>query len=158
MIVAVTTILMVVGLFGIVIPILPGLLFVWSGVLVWAIAEGSTLGWLVLMAATAIALAGAALQFLLPGQRMRNAGVATSTLLVAVAVGVVLGIAVPVVGFFVGFPLGIYVVQRVRRGGHVEARRSTGLALKAIGMNILIELSTALLVITLWVSTVLWWS
>lgn len=69
-----------------------------------------------------------------------------------------LGIAVPVVGFFVGFPLGIYLMQRMRRGGHVQARRSTGLALRAIGLNILIELSTALLVIVLWVSTVLWWT
>lgn len=157
MIVAATTILMLVGLFGIVIPILPGLLFVWSGVLVWAVAEGSAVGWGILAAATVIAVAGAALQFLVPGQRMRHAGVATSTLLVAVAVGIMLGIAIPVVGFFVGFPLGIYVVQRVRRGGHVDARRTTGLALRAIGLNILIELVTAVLIIVLWVSTVLWW-
>lgn len=158
MIVATTSILMLVGLFGIVIPVLPGLLFVWAGVLLWAVTEGSALGWGVLAVATAIALAGAALQFLVPGQRMRHAGVATSTLVVAVAVGIALGIALPVVGFFVGFPLGIYAVQRARKQGHREARRSTVLALKAIGLNILIELSTAVLLIVLWMSTVLWWS
>ncbi len=158
MIVAVSTVLMVVGLFGIVIPVLPGLLFVWSGVLVWAIAEGSGLGWSVLAAVTLIAMAGAALQFLVPGQRMRNAGVATSTLIAAVAVGVVAGIAVPIVGFFIGFPLGIYVVQRLRRGEHSEAKRSTVLAIRAIGLNILIELSTALIIIALWTGAVVWWS
>ncbi|MGB3186624.1 MAG: DUF456 domain-containing protein [Ornithinimicrobium sp.] len=158
MIVAASTIVMVVGLFGIVIPVLPGLLFVWSGVLIWAISQGSGLAWTVFTAVTVIALAGAALQFLVPGQRMRNAGVATSTLVVAVAAGIVAGIALPVVGFFIGFPLGIYVVQRMRRGGHVEARQSTVLAIKAIGLNILIELSTALIIVALWICAVVWWS
>ncbi len=150
--------IMVVGLIGIVIPVLPGLLLVWVGVLLWSINETSTIGWAVLAAATAFALLGLLLQFLVPGQRMRRAGVRTSTLIVAVICAVALGIVIPVIGAFIGFPLGIYVVQRTRRHGHRAAWQSTVLALKAVGLNILIELSAALAIIVTWVAAIMWWT
>ena len=37
--------LIVVGLVGIVVPVLPGLVLVLAGVLVWALVEGSALAW-----------------------------------------------------------------------------------------------------------------
>ncbi|UJH71291.1 DUF456 domain-containing protein [Ornithinimicrobium sp. INDO-MA30-4] len=147
------TLMMLVGLIGIVLPILPGLLLVWGGVAVWAFAESSTTGWVLLGACSAIIGCGVLLEFLLPGKRMKAAGVATSTLLVAVIVGVICAILIPVVGFFIGFPLGIYLVQRTRRRDHRDAWDATKHALKAIGLNILIELLTALAVIALWAGT-----
>ena len=50
------------------------------------------------------------------------------------------------------------MVQRMRRGVHTEAWQSTVLAIKAIGLNILIELSTALIIVALWIYAVAWWS
>jgi uncharacterized protein len=157
LVVAASAVLMVVGLFGIVVPILPGLLLVWGGVLLWAVVESSPTGWWVLGAATVLYAAGLVLEFLVPGQRMRRAGVRTSTLVVALVVAIVLGILVPVVGFVLGFPLGIYLVQRVRRDSHGEAWVATVHALKAVGLNILIELATATLIIGVWVSALTWW-
>lgn len=153
----ISALIMTVGIIGIVVPVLPGLLLVWTGVFLWAINETSAVGWGVLGAATVLAGAGVLLQFLIPGQRMRRAGVATSTLIVGVLVAIVLGILVPVVGALIGFPLGIYAVQRLRKHGHSRAWESTVHALKAVGLNILIELSTALLIITIWISTLIWW-
>ncbi len=144
--------IMIVGLLGIVVPVLPGLLLVWVAVLLWAINDASSLGWSVLAAATVLGALGVLLQFLIPGQRMRRAGVRTSTLVFAVIVAVLLGIVIPVVGALIGFPLGIYVLQRMRHHDHQLARESTVHALKAIGVNILIELSTALVIITVWIA------
>jgi len=154
----ISTLLMLVGIIGIVVPVLPGLLFVWLGVLLWSINETSTVGWVVLSAATTLVAAGIVLQYLIPGQRMRAAGVKTSTLVCGVVVAILCGIAIPVVGAVLGFPLGIYAVQRLRRHDHRAAWRSTMLALRAIGLNILIELLTALIVVATWLAAVIWWT
>ncbi|MGB3762846.1 MAG: DUF456 domain-containing protein [Ornithinimicrobium sp.] len=145
---------MMVGLVGIVVPVLPGLLLVCMGVLLWALDETSTLGWTVLAITLALAAMGLVLQFLIPGQRMRRAGVRTSTLVFAVIVAVALGIVIPFVGAVIGFPLGIYVLQRMRHHDHHAAWTSTVHALKAVGLNILIELVTALMIITMWLCAV----
>ncbi|MGB3828428.1 MAG: DUF456 domain-containing protein [Ornithinimicrobium sp.] len=150
--------IMLVGLLGIVIPILPGLLLVWVGASLWAVNEGSALGWGVLTAVTLVAGLGVVLQFLIPGQRMRRAGVRTSTLVFAVVVAVILGILIPVVGALIGFPLGIYVLQRVRHRNHHVAWESTIHALKAVGLNIVIELTAALLIITVWLCAIVFGS
>lgn len=155
---AISALIMMVGIVGIVVPVLPGLLLVWIGVLFWSINETSAAGWGVLGAATALAVAGVLLQFVIPGQRMRRAGVATTTLIIGVVVAIVMAILIPVVGAFIGFPLGIYAVQRAKRHDHRKAWESTVLALKAIGLNILIELSTALVIIAIWMSALVWWS
>ncbi len=154
----ISALIMTVGIIGIVVPVLPGLLLVWTGVFLWAINETSAVGWSVLGAATALTAAGVLLQFLIPGQRMRRAGVATTTLIVGVVVAIVLGILIPVVGALIGFPLGIYAVQRVRKHDHRKAWESTIHGLKAVGLNILIELSTALLIIAMWAAALIWWT
>lgn len=153
-----SALIMIVGLIGIVVPVLPGLFFVWLGVLLWSINETSAVGWGVLLGVTALAGLGLLLQFLIPGQRMRRAGVRTSTLVVGVIFAVALGIIIPVVGAFVGFPLGIYVLQRTRRHDHHRAWDSTVHALKAVGLNIVIELATALIIITIWLAAMMWWT
>lgn len=152
----ISALIMLVGLLGIVIPVLPGLFFVWLGVFLWSINETSVLGWVVLLGATVLAGLGLLLQFAIPGQRMRRAGVRTTTLVFAVIVAVILGIVIPVVGAFVGFPLGIYVLQRLRQHDHRRAWESTVHALKAVGLNILIELATALLIILTWLTAIVW--
>ena len=48
---------------------------------------------------------------------------------------------IPVVGFFIGFPLGVYLEERRRLGRHASAWRSTREALRAMGLSIVIELS-----------------
>ena len=59
------------------------------------------------------------------------------------------------VGFFVGFPLGIYVEERRRLGPHAPAWRSTRQALRAIGLSILIELSATVVAAAVWLAIVL---
>jgi uncharacterized protein YqgC (DUF456 family) len=146
---------MLVGLVGVVLPVMPGLLLIWVGVLLWALTEGGAAAWWVVGIVTALYAVGAVVEYLVPGQRMRRAGVRTSTLVLAVVVAIALGILIPVIGALLGFPLGIYLVQRVRRDSHEDAWRATGHALRAIGLNILIELATALLMIATWVAA-LW--
>jgi uncharacterized protein YqgC (DUF456 family) len=138
------------GLIGIAVPVLPGLLVVWAAVLIWATEAQTTAGWVVLGIATTLALSGFVLQYLLPGRRLRKAGVTTSTTMAGAALGVVGFFVIPVVGVFLGFPLGIYLAERNKLGSHAAAWPSTKHALKAIGLSMGIELVTGLAIASTW--------
>jgi uncharacterized protein len=142
--------IMLVGLVGIVVPLLPGLVLIWAAVLVWALAAQTTAGWLVLGIATALAITGMLLQYLLPGRRMAAAGVTTSSTVAGVGLGIVGFFVIPVVGAFLGFVLGVYLAERIKLGAGAGAWLSTKHALKAIALSMGIELLTGLAVVTTW--------
>jgi uncharacterized protein YqgC (DUF456 family) len=74
-------------------------------------------------------------------------------------VGVVLGIVgfflIPVVGMFVGFPLGVYLSEWQRLKTHAAAWTSTKHALRATGLSIMIEFIGASLAAAVWLIAVL---
>jgi uncharacterized protein YqgC (DUF456 family) len=146
----VVALVVVVGLVGIVVPVLPGLLLIWAGVAVWSTERQDGTGWTVLAVVTALALAGSALKYLLPGRRMRTEGVPGRTMVIGGALGLVGFFVIPVVGLLVGFVLGVYLAERWRLGDHGRAWASTIVALKAAGWSMLIELLTGLTMATTW--------
>lgn len=146
--------LILVGLIGIVIPILPGLVLILAGVLVWALVEGSTVAWAIFAVSVVVTVAGYVLQYTLPGRRMRERGVSSSTLLLAVALGVVGMFVMPVVGAIVGFVLGIFVVELGRSKDRALAWTRTKHALVAVLHSMGIELAAGLVMTALYVAGV----
>ena len=144
--------LIVVGLIGIIVPVLPGLVLVLGGVLVWALLENSPLAWTIFAVSAVITVAGYVLQYTLPGRRMRERGVSSSTLLLAMAFGVVGFFVVPVVGAILGFVLGIYVVELSRSRDRSQAWTRTKHALVAVLHSMGIELAAALAITALYVA------
>lgn len=151
----VPAVLVVIGLVGIVVPVLPGLLLVLAGVLVWAIDTSSAARWWVFALCAALYLAGMALQYALPGRRMRAAGVRRTTLLLAVLLAVVGFFVIPVVGAAVGFVGGIFLVELGHSRDRYDAWASTRAALGAVFLSIGIELLAGLAIATTWVVAVL---
>ena len=145
-------IMILAGLLGVVVPVLPALPLVWGGVLVWALGEQDAVGWATLLVATVIAVAGLIVKYLLPGRRLRASGVPTTSLLAGGVLGVVGFFVVPVVGVVLGFVLGVYLAERVRLGGGGTAWPSTRSAMAAVGWSMLIELMAGLLVAGTWVA------
>ncbi len=143
--------LIVLGLVGVVVPVLPGTLLVLTGVLVWAVTEQSVTGWVVLALAVAVAVAGRVLQYLVPGRRMKDRGVRTSTMALAVLLAVVGFFVVPVIGAAIGFLLGIWLVEVGRGTPRGEAWRRTRHAAVGVLQSIGIELAGALTVAGLYV-------
>jgi|SRR4051794_19598159 uncharacterized protein YqgC (DUF456 family) len=154
--------LIVVGLVGVVVPMLPGLLLVVVGIGVWAVPRGDALGWTVLGVAVAVAALGTVAKYALPGARMRAAGVPGRTLLAGGVLGIVGFFVVPVVGLLLGFVLGVYLAELARlgrnRSGHdapdQRAWPSTRKALAAVGWSVLIELAAGLVATAVWVGAV----
>lgn len=139
-----------IGLVGIVVPVLPGSVLVVGAILVWALQASGTTAWIVFAVATLFVAAGAVVKFLLPGRRLQEAGVPSSTLWFGAALGVVGFFVVPVLGLFVGFVLGVYLAELRRLGGE-QAWPATVAALKAVGLSIVVELVAALLATATWV-------
>lgn len=150
--IALVALAVIVGLVGIVVPVLPGLLLVWGSVALWA---GLQHHWWLLALVTITYAVGLVLQWALPGRRLRSAGVPTLSLVVGVLVGVVGAFVIPVVGALVGFVLGIYLAEAGRLRDARTAWPSTVHALRAIGLSMAIELSAALVISSTWVAWLL---
>jgi uncharacterized protein len=145
------TVMIVVGVLGVIVPILPGLLLCWAGVLVWAILADVGWGkWVVFGFATAVAGTGVALKYLWPGRNMKRSGVPNRTLIVGGLLAIVGFFVIPLIGLIIGFVAGVYLSERLRLGSSQLAWPSTRSALKAAGLAMLIELATALLVTATW--------
>lgn len=141
---------MLVGTVGIVVPVLPGLFVVWAATLVWAFERQDGPGWLVLGIATVAYAVGLVSQYVVPGRRMRSAGVEGGIVAAALAVAVVGFFVVPVIGAPIGFVLAVYLLERVKHREHAAARRATLEAVRAVALNIGIELATAFTIIATW--------
>jgi len=140
------------GVIGVVVPVLPGLLLSWAGVLLWALlgdASGAV-RWVVLVVATLVAAIGALVKYLLPGKRLKSAGIPNSALLAGGVLGLIGFFVVPVVGLVLGFVLGVWLVERARLGPG-QAWPSTKQALGAAGLAMLIEFTAGLGVAVVWV-------
>jgi uncharacterized protein YqgC (DUF456 family) len=143
-----------IGLAGVVVPVLPGLTLSWAAVLVWALVERTALAWVVLSVATMLLVGSQVLKYVIPGKRMRNAGVPWVTMAVGGVLGIIGFIVVPVVGLVLGFIAGVYATERARLGSHRVAWPSTVHALKAVGVSILIELGAGLVMAAAWLGAV----
>ena len=144
-----------VGVVGVVVPVLPGTLLVWAAIAVWAFAVGSATAWGVLAVVSVLIGGAQVVKLVVPGRQLRDAGIPRRSIVVGLLLAGVGFFVIPVVGFFVGFPLGIYFEERRRLGPHAAAWLSTRKALRAIGLSILIELSATVLAAAVWLTTVL---
>ncbi len=72
----VAAVLVVMGLVGIVMPLLPGPLLVVGGIAVWAVPRHDTVGWTVLGVAIGFTALRAVEKYLLPGRRLGPPGCA----------------------------------------------------------------------------------
>ncbi len=137
-----------VGLVGIVVPILPGSVLILAAIAVWAGETGGRSAWLIAAVCAVLLVGGMIVKYLIPGRQLK-AAVPTRTLLLG-ALGALVGFfVIPVVGALVGFPVGVYLAERVRVGPE-QAASSTFAALKAIGVSIAIEFAAAVAAIAVW--------
>jgi uncharacterized protein len=138
-----------VGLVGIVVPVLPGSLLILAAALVWAVQDGSATAWTVFAVVTGLLVVGSVVKYAVPGRRLKSSGVPQRTLLLGAVLGVVGFFVIPVVGLLVGFVLGVYLAES-HRVGRDAAWPSTKHALRAVGLSMLIELTAGLLAAGTW--------
>jgi uncharacterized protein YqgC (DUF456 family) len=151
---ALVGLVIVIGLIGIVIPVLPGTIVIFAAILVWAIMSGTATAWAVFAAATLFLVVSGVVKYTWPGKRMRSAGVPNMSLVAGGLTGIVGFFVIPVVGLFLGFIAGTYVAELYRLRAHNRAWASTWHACKAVGLSMLIELLGALIASGIWLAAV----
>ncbi|MEU8542139.1 DUF456 domain-containing protein [Streptomyces sp. NPDC048717] len=146
---------MLLGLFGVLTPGVPGTWLVWAAVLWWSLHEQSGPAWILLVSATGLLLLTQTVVWQLPPRRFRGPGITRRTMGYAGA-GALLGfVLIPVLGAVPGFVGGVYLSERLRLGGHGQARAATRTVMRAVGTSVLVELFACLLIVGAWVGTLI---
>jgi uncharacterized protein len=143
--------LMVAGIVGVLLPVLPGLLLIWAAGLWWTIADGGgPARWTVLAVMTALLAVGTVAKYVLPARSAAARGAPLGTLAFGAVCAVVGFFVIPVVGLIVGGVFGIYLAEWARLRDPGRAWDSTRAALVAIGIGLLIEFTAGVLMFGVW--------
>jgi uncharacterized protein YqgC (DUF456 family) len=141
---AVASLVILLGLAGVIVPVLPGSVLIGAAIVGWAAFTGGEAAWVAAGIAVVLLVIGALVKFAVPHRRLRDVGVPMSTIVTGGILGIVGFFAVPVIGLFLGFVGGVWLAE-ARRLGARNARPSTKSAIGAVGLSILIELGFGLL-------------
>ncbi|MFT4128170.1 MAG: DUF456 domain-containing protein [Gordonia sp. (in: high G+C Gram-positive bacteria)] len=146
----------VIGLLGIVVPMLPGTIVVAASILVWAAIVGGW-AWGFLGLALTVIVVGGVIKYLAAGRVLRAEEIPNRTIVVGGIAGIVGFFVIPVVGLFVGFVLGAMGAEYARTQSTQQAWRGTVAAVKASAITMGIELLAALLAAGIWLGGALVW-
>lgn len=142
--------LMLVGLAGIVVQVLPGTVLVAGALILWAATAQSGLAWVLAVVALLVLAGAEVLKYVLAGRRLKRAEIPGRTMLLGGVAGVIGFFVVPVVGLPLFFVLAVLLLEwlrlRDRRGAWVATKE----ALKAAGTTLLVDLAGALVAVTVW--------
>jgi len=143
-----------VGVTGVIVPVLPGSLLVGASLLTWAIVVGQPVGWVVFGVGVLFVAAGLASSAVLTGRAMKQRQIPGRSIVAGLALGVVGFFVLPVVGLLLGFAVGLFLSE-VQRQKAVKAAVSSSLAaLKATGLGMLAEFGFASLAAGTWAAGV----
>jgi uncharacterized protein len=140
----------VVGLIGVVVPVLPGSLLIAIAVGGWALHEQTRGAWLVFAGVVVLLALGWASTYVIAGRRVAAAGIPHRSLIVAGLIGIVGFFVVPVIGLLLFFPAGLFAMEYLRLNDPSAAWTSALLALRSTALGMLAELGFALTAALVW--------
>ena len=147
-------IVMLIGLVGVVVPIVPGLLLIAGAGVVWAVQRPSLGAWSLAIVMVVVAAGAIVASTVLPARRT-SAGGAPTWIIAAGAAGVVVGFfVVPVIGALIGFPAGVFLAELIRHRATGPALRSTREAMQGVALGIVIQLMAGVAMIGAWLVVV----
>jgi uncharacterized protein YqgC (DUF456 family) len=143
-------ILLVVAAIGAIYPVLPASLIAIVTLLVWAWVVGSWPAWAAAIIGSLICLVGWSASALLTGRKLKQLEVPGWSIAVAIVAGIVGMFLIPVVGIFVGFAVGLLVIEAVRHRDLRHALRSSLQTLKAMGTGVVVEFLLICVAASVW--------
>jgi uncharacterized protein YqgC (DUF456 family) len=149
--VALTLVVMLVGLFGLIIPIFPGGWVIWLAALFYGLTNGfGTWGWVLFVFITLLSIAGSLVDNVLMSARARKEGASWWSLIFAGAGGILGTIFLPPFGGLLGAPLFLLLAEWWQHRDWKKAFRTTrGLAI-GWGWSFLARFGIGIVMILLW--------
>jgi uncharacterized protein YqgC (DUF456 family) len=148
-----TLAVMLFGLLGLIIPILPGLLIIWAAALGYGLYAGfGVSGWVVFALQTVLMLAGSFVDNFLMGGRAYREGAAWWSILLALGAAVVgqFVIPVPIIGGVLLAIAVLFLVEWARRRDWRASWRAVRGLLSGCGWSVVIRVAMGAVMIGLW--------
>lgn len=142
---------LVIGLCGVVLPVVPGLVFMWAAGLFYGFVVGwSAIGVGVMVALTLLTIAGFVTGILIPQKAAAESG-ASGMAQLGGLVGAIVGFfVIPVFGVIVGALAGLLIVEYLRNDDWALAWIATKGTARGFGLSILIDLALGMVMLMLW--------
>jgi uncharacterized protein YqgC (DUF456 family) len=145
-------VLMLIGLVGVVIPILPDLVLIWASALGYGlITEWGQHGYIFFAVISVLGLAGVATEFWVSGMGAKRGGASGMAMLVGAILGIVAFFVAGPIGAVIAMLLGIYIVEYIRKRDVESASQAMIGAGVGCGASLGIKLLLGLGMVTTWV-------
>jgi len=125
-----TLFVLLVGLFGLIMPVFPGLVIMWIGTLVYALIQNAAdkmtgWDWFAFGLITVLMIIGNIADNIIIARKMRDQYIPWSSILIAFAAGIIVSLFfTPLVGL-IAAPLGLFLAEQRRLKNRDEAIKST---------------------------------
>ncbi len=148
---------MLFGLFGLIIPILPGLVIIWVAALVYGIVTGFT--WtsgIILAVMTVLMAVGSVIDNVIMGAKARQTGASWLAIGAALGAGILGSLIFPPFGGFIAALLALFAVEYNRLQDVQKAVDSTRSMALGCGWAAIVRFGMGIVMILLWGAWVLW--
>ncbi len=147
----ITLVIMAVGLFGLIVPIFPGITVIWLAALGYGVVtKFTTLGWILFAVITLLFIGGVTIDNILMGAKARKEGAAWSSLALGYLAGILGTIFLPPLGGIIAAPLVVLLMEYLRqRDIHKALASLKGLAI-GWGASFIVRFFIGLAMIGLW--------
>ena len=117
-----TLVIMLVGLFGLIVPIFPGIAVIWMAALGYGVTTGfTTLGWVLFAVITVLFITGAVIDNILMSAKAHKEGAAWSSVILGVLAGILGTILFPPFGGLIAAPSVLLLVEYIRQRNFKKA-------------------------------------
>jgi len=144
-----------VGVLGIVVPVLPGSLTIIGALLVWAWWGSSPWGWVAFGVGAVLVVAGMLASWVLTRRDLKARAIPQWPVLVGVGAGIVGMFVLPGFGLVLGFVAGLLLSEYARVRDWRAAVDTSWVAVRAIGVGMLVELACGLLAASVLAASIL---
>ena len=150
-IIILTILTMLIGLFGLIIPIFPGNVVMWLAALVYGLIFGfGRLGGVMFAFITVLMLIAAAADNFLMGAKAREKGADWGSIILALLAGVIGTIVLPPIGGLIAAPLVLYLMELNRLGNADEAKALVKALLTGWGLAFIVRFGLGVIMLALW--------
>jgi uncharacterized protein len=146
-----TLLFMLVGLFGLIIPVFPGIAVIWIAALIYGIVMGFNAWAIVFMILITIGfVVGVSVDNVLMGAGARVGGASWLTIFLGAAAGIIGTFLLPPFGGWIAAPLTIFLLEYLRIREWRAAYQATRGLIIGWGLSFLVRFGIGLLMISVW--------
>jgi len=145
------TLTMLVGLFGLVIPIFPGNVVMWVAALIYGLVFGfGTKGVIIFILLTILMVIAALADNVLMGAKARDKGAAWLSIILALGAGVLFTLIFPPLGGIIAAPLVLFASEYLRLKDHGKALEVMRALLAGWGWSFVVRFGIGIVMMILW--------